>query len=345
MLPNAAYPSSPNTTTAPMAMTDPNLKPPESSMLLRLPLEIRRKIYGFSLLNSRNPSTETIYLSRLPSGWRDPPSPLLSVNGQVRDEVIELVQICPTTLRVTHQGSHYDSLAETCFVAQRRSRAFDKTAHLRIDIWPPHPDRPVDMIDIWRHLRKLRKRLRAVRLLKQISFVFRDNEMATWTLDGEPLNLLAPSWPAGSFPGMGGDDITNIMDLFTRVSAVKATFHMPHGLAPGKETEEVHGFLRANNDMMMGRIPIDEDVYKEEDGEQTKYQNYVEDRCRTGLEAKGTRIARKKLDAMTNDGRLRLTHSEWEDFISIWSPNFWLLRFYGFKNYDALKKHYIRPLY
>lgn len=147
-------------------------------------------IYGFSLLNSRNPSAKSIYFSQPAINYRDLPSPLLQVNSQVRDEVIELIQTYPITLRVTHHGLHFDGLAETCFIAQRRPRDYSTVSHLVIEIWPPHLDRPVDMIHIWRHLRQLRNQLRHMSLLKQVSFFFRDNEISTWMLDGKPLNVL-----------------------------------------------------------------------------------------------------------------------------------------------------------
>ena len=307
-------------------------------MLLCLPLEIRRKIYGFCLLNSPSPSTETIYLSRLPDDWKDPPSPLLLVNGQIHDEVIEFVQTCPTTLRVTHQGSHFDSLAETSFIAQPRSREYSEISRLRIDIWPPHPDRPVDMVHIWRHLRQLRTKLRDTPLLKQVSFFFRDNEMSTWTLDGKPLDLLKSKF----LPGTGVDDVTTIMDLFTRVRVAKATFHMPRGLAPGKTRESVRHFLQATNAMMMGRIPIDEDVYNDEDKEDASYQDWVEEDCEVDLEIKGADIARDKLDDMTNNGRGLFSYDEWDEFIKIWSPRLELLYRPGFEDEDDWMQYYVR---
>ena len=316
---------------------DPKMKLPESSMLLRLPLEIRRKIYKSSILNSRNPSAETIYLTRLPDDWKDPPSPLLLVNGQVHDEVTEMLEIYPTTLRVTHQGAHFDGLAETCFIADRRSRVYSEMAHLQIDIWPPHPDRPIDMLDILKHLRTLRTKLRAVPPLKQVSFVFRDNEMATWTLGGKSINLLNP--PSIFFGGTGQDDVTVIMDLFTRVSAAKARFHMPHGLTPGETTEDVRHFLSATDAMMMGRLPIDEDRYNEEDEEQAEYQEGADSDCEWILGHQGAEIARDKLEAMT--GWRRLTWFEWGDFIKIWSPKFELLYDERFKKEYEWRKHYV----
>ena len=290
-------------------------------MFLRLPLEIRRKIYGFSLSNFQSPPAKPIYLSRLPINWRDPSSPLLLVNGQVRNEVIEMVQTYPITLRVTHQGFHFDGLAETCLIAQRRPRDFSAISHLVIEIWPPHPDRPVDMFHTWTHLKQLRTELRDMPLLEQVSFFFRDNEMSTWTIGGKPLNVLR-SQTYYAFQGMGSDDVTTIIDLFTRVRVPEATFHMPRGLAPGESTEDVRYFIEDATAMMTGRIPIDEDVYNDEDEEIPGYQESVEEDCQWDLETKGAEIAHKKLDRMTRNGMIKLSHNEFDEFIEIWSPKF-----------------------
>ena len=320
-------PACPYTVTVAMAAT---------SMFLRLPVEIRREIYRFSLFNSQSPSAKYIYLSGLAINSRDPPSPLLQVNGQIRDEVIELIQTYPITLRVTHHGRHFDGLAETCFIAQRRPRDYSTISHLVIEIWPPHPDRPVDMIHIWRHLRQLRTELRHMPLLKQVSFFFRDNEISTWTLDGKPLDVLRSR--SMVFLGMGVDDITTIMDLFTRVRVAEATFHMPHGLTPGETTESVRDFIQASNAMMMGRIPIDEDVYNDEDAEDASYQDWVDESCEADLEIAGAEIAQDKLDAM----RGLLSYDEWDEFIKIWSPKFGYIYRRGFEDEDDWRLHYVR---
>lgn len=293
-------------------------------MLLRLPLELRRMIYDFSLFDSQSPSAESIYLSKLPTNWRDPPPPLLLVNGQVHDEVMELVKTYPITLRVTHQGLHFDGLAETCFIAQRLPRDYSKMSHLFIEIWPPHPDRPVDMIHMWRHLRQLRAKLRDMPLLKQVSFFFKDNEMSTWTLDGKPLDVLKSSNTPGckSFLGMGVDDITTIMELFARVRVAKATFHMPRGLTPGETTESIRDSIQDTNAMMMGHIPIDEDVYNDEDEEDASYQDWADEDCQMDLERAGAEIAHDKLDFMTRKTTLNFSYQQWNEFIETWSPKF-----------------------
>ena len=322
------------TTAVTGAMDSKEEKASESSILLCLPLELRRQIYRYSLLNDQNPSTKTIYLSRLPINWRDQPSPLLLVNGQVRDEVIELVQTDPISLRVTHQGVHFDGLGETCLIAQRHPRDYSRISRLCVNIWPPHLDRPIDILHIWRHLRTLRTELRNMPLLEQVSFFFRETEMTTWTIDGEPLDLLESR--TEFIVGLGEDDITTIMDLFARVRVAKATFHMPHGLAPGPTAEFVDDFLQSTNAMMMGRIPIDEDVYNDED----EKEDGVEECWELALGYRGACIARDKLDARTKATDY-IDYDEWCDFIDMWEPDFERLVDVIWTEDDA-RDHYVK---
>lgn len=293
-------------------ISDQNLKASEPFPLRQLPLELRRQIYQHNLMATRNPSPKAIYLGKVPDGSRDPPSPLLLVNSQIRTEVLDLIQTWAIFLRVTHQGIQFGSMAETCFIAQQCSRDYGSIPHLVVEIWPPHPDRPTDAIDTWRHLRKLPAELRAVPLLQRISFLFADNEMASWTHNGEPLDLL----------DSGCDDVTHIMDLFACISAANGCFYLPHGLKYGETTEYVRIELRTVNATIMGRIPFVEEVYSEEDKEQVEFQDWLDEYAESLLQEKGAEIARDKLDVMTRQGRMRLTREQWEYFIAVWSPHF-----------------------
>ena len=316
-------------------VSDQNLKASEPFPLRQLPLELRRKIYQHNLMATRNPSPKAIYLRKVPDGSRDPPSSLLLVNRQVRTEVLDLVQIWPIFLRVTHQGIQFSSMAEACFIAQQCPRDYGSIPHLVVEIWPPHPDRPTDAIDIWRHLRKLRAELRAVPLLQRISFLFADNEMASWTYNGKALDLLGSG--DDTKPLKWCNDVTYIMDLFARISAASARFYLPHGLKPSETMEHVRTRLRNVNAMIMGRIPIVEEAYSEEDKEQAEFQDWLDDERESRLQWKGAKIARDKLDVMTRQGRMRLTQGQWEDFIAVWSPHFERLVPKDFKG----KLHYV----
>lgn len=71
-------------------------------------------------------------------------------------------------------------------------------------------------------------------------------------------------------------------------------------MTPGETTETVRGFIQATRDMMMGRIPIDEDAYDDGDEEDASYQEWVDEEREWELQAEGGEIAWRKLDAMSN---------------------------------------------
>ena len=295
-------------------MADQTQQAPKSFPLLRLPLELRRDIYIRYLFIYRSPTPEVIYLQRKPLQSKDPPSPLLLVSSQVRAEVLDTVQTKPISLRVTHHGIQFDSLAETCFIAQKRSRDYASMPRLFITIWLPHPDRPIDLIAIWRHLRKLRRELRDAPSLQRVDFLLENNKMAGWTDKGEPLRLLGFS----HYGDLPFNDLTCIMDLFSRVRAAKAIWCLPFGLRCGETTDDIRSWRNSYQAMVMGRIPVDEEAYREENEEESSRQDAIDDYTASKLQWKNTQIARDKLDAMTE----RMSWLEWQDFIELWSPDF-----------------------
>ncbi|KAL9070585.1 MAG: hypothetical protein Q9161_004755 [Pseudevernia consocians] len=300
---------------------DQNQKAPESFPLLRLPLELRRQIYLEYLVVFRSPTPETIYLGRKPLRFKDPPSPLLLVSSQIHAEVLDTIKTKAISLRVTHHGIQFDTYAETCFIAQRQSRDYASISHLVITIWPPHPDRPTDLIAIWRHLRKLRRELRDVPSLQKVSFLFENNEMAGWTHKGKALDLMHPREDDES----PFNDLTCIMDLFSRVRAAQATWYLPFGLRRSETTDYIRSWRNHYQAMMMGRIPVDEDAYSEEDEEDSSLQDYIDETTEWNLR-QGTGIARGKLDAVTRLSR-RMSWGEWK-------------RRVGYKEYEGMD-HYI----
>ena len=129
--------------------------------LLQLPLELRRMIYWRSILVARRPTPEQVHQRNVGAIREDISSPLLGVNKQVRAEVLDVLKKRPFTMRVTSYGAGFDMLGLSCFIAQQRPRSYCDLPHLVIDIWPPHPDRPIEMYYIRCRLREIREELRA----------------------------------------------------------------------------------------------------------------------------------------------------------------------------------------
>ena len=297
-------------------ISDQNLKASEPFPLLRLPLELRREIYRHHFVETPYPSAEDIYSRKISKVSRPLPSPLLRVTRQVRDEVLDLVQLLPVVLTVTDRGIQFCSWAETCFIAQPRvsspsRRNYGSISHLVVKIWPRHPDRPTDAIDIWRHLRKLRAELCAAPRLQRITLVFTDTNVASWIHNNKPPSLLCRIG--------GGDDMTRIMGLFARIRAVRAAFILPGSLRPERCPRHLLNAQRMVDAMMMGRIPILKGTYSEEEDGDAKFQDWMKEKV---LQRKGAEIARDKLEVMTRQGRMPLTQGDWDHFVRVWSPHF-----------------------
>ena len=112
-------------------------------------------------------------LARYLGGPSLTPSP---VSKQIRAEIFDLLHKCVFTLRITSYGASFDMLGLSCFIAQKRSRSYGDLPVLKIEIWPPHPDRPIEMFHILYHLRMLRDELRAVPNIPKLGVWFLEND-------------------------------------------------------------------------------------------------------------------------------------------------------------------------
>lgn len=199
----------------PDSVTAPSIEAVQSP-LFRLPYELRRMVFWRSIFFSRSPSPEEIHESNLRAHWEDLPSPLLGTNKQIRNEVKDLLlrnQLF--TLRVTCFGATFDMLGLSCFIAQERPKNYDGLPGLRIEIWPPHPDRPVEMFHIYEHIRKLRDKLRAAPQIPKLLIWFKEDKLVKWSEDGKPRRTLQ------ELDEYVRDDMEIVLDLFARITNVK----------------------------------------------------------------------------------------------------------------------------
>lgn len=153
--------------------------PSQGSPLLRLPLELRSRIYVYACSKSRCPSAEDVYNNSLSAVWKDKPSPLLAVNGQVRDELCEMLRRCPVGLRITGQDMKFDSIGLSCFIAHQHCTFTGNIPALIVQVWAPHPESPIETFNIWKNLRRLRDDLRACEQIRRLDIQFRDNELCS----------------------------------------------------------------------------------------------------------------------------------------------------------------------
>lgn len=286
---------------------------------LSLPVELRLKIYKYSILNFRRPSPTEVHEELLSIHWKDRPSPLLGLNRQIRAEISDLLQRSPFTMRITWQDKEFDALALSSFIVQQRRKSYDDIPHLVVEVWPPHPDRPSDMYYIYDHLRQLRNDLRALPQVPKLDLVFLENSVATWSSHGKLLKWLA-MYDSYNDEELEYTDIGYIFDMFERlVNVVTARIYLPDSLLVDAKYSELRTHARNTEDLMMGIFKGESDTESEE---LEKIEILPED-CLEGaelyLQRATAKIARAKLDAITDYGANKMTDWEYDEFVHIWS--------------------------
>lgn len=300
----------------------------EASLFLLLPLELRFMIYEYSLTNSRKPAAEDVHEKLLSKEWKDEPSPLLTVNKQVRAEMFELLRKSPFTMRITWQDKRFDALALSSFIVQQRRRGYDDIPHLVVEIWPPHPDRPIDTYCIYEHLRLLREDLRAIPQIPKLHLVFLENNIATWTDNHGKLPNWLGVFDPESEEGPLYTDIGQILELFERLINVgTARICLPGSLTGDERYQELCDYAQQTEGIMTGTL-----VFLEPDAEQKEYDvqrekyriehNLPEDHIEFAesiLKRTTARTAREKLKTITKSRKM--WEIEYDRFIEIW-PHF-----------------------
>ena len=186
------------------------------SPLLRLPYELRRIVFSRSIMASRVPRPEDVHGGNLNAHWKDHPSPLLSTNRQIREEVKDMLRRKKLlSMRVTSAGANSDMYGLSCIIAQNLRSDLSDLPGLAVEIWPPHPDRPVEMFYLHEHLRTLRRKLCVVPLIPKLIIHFVELKPVKWAVDGEPRSTL---FHLDEFMRC---DMTIILDHFARLTNVE----------------------------------------------------------------------------------------------------------------------------
>ena len=292
---------------------------PDGSPLLRLPFELRSRIYSHALINSRCPSSEDVYSNVLCTVWKDMPSPLLAVNRQVRDEVCGLLRKGPITLRVTGQDMKFDSIGLSCFITHQHCTFTGNIRALIVQVWAPHPERPVETYNIWKNLRQLRDDLRACKQIRRVDIQFRDNELYSWSQDGVLGYWLSTSNQTVTQPC--DSDISHMLNLFLRLNNTsEANIRLPASILGRKENErlarETEGieYIMENDEL---------------DSFQCRAADCLEEvrlLAEGFLKYKTAILAEKKLNDITQFGRFPMSQTDYLDFVKVW-PHFETLRY------------------
>ena len=202
--------------------------------LFDLPLELRCRIYEHHLEDLCLLSPHLVYDAFLKQNPVEAGSPLLRTTMQLSTEISEFLRsTCHFTYRITCKGLEYDTWAKACFHARGARLDFGKMQHLRLKIWPPHVDRPYDMLLIWRSCQTLCNHLREVPRLQRFTVIFLENEYAEWSLHGQARESMGLQYSNGS-------DIRYLLDLLgTLNNVVKAEIRLPKSILGDMRLQEV----------------------------------------------------------------------------------------------------------
>ena len=288
---------------------------PQLSPLLRLPLELRSRIYVYACLKSRCPSPEDVYRNSLSAVWKDKPSPLLAVNGQFRDELCEMLRKCPVTLRITGQDMKFDSIGLSYLIAHQQCTFAGNIPALIIQVWALNPERPVETFNIWKTLRRLRDDLRAYKRIRRLDIQFRDNELYSWSQNGALGYWLSTSRDL-TVPRPCDSDIGHMITLFFRLNNTSnAKIKLPASILDHKENEALAEYTEGI-ECLMENEDLDSCDFRAADKLEA-----VRGLAEGFLKYKTAVLALKKLNYMTQSGRFRMSRAEYLDFVRVW-PHF-----------------------
>ena len=225
---------------------------------MRLPVEIRLQIYKEYLFERYRLLPVEIHEMNLDPHHRNKcPPEILQVSKAINTEVKDLLQQETTfTLRICWQDATFDGFVRSCLQAKGKRLDYGHMAHLRIEIYPPHLNRPIDMVCIWRHVQKLCEDLQRASCLQHLSIQFMENEYAAWSLDDRPLETM------GVLQNTNGRscDIIHVLDLFKLLTNVtKAQIHLPGLLNDDRGLQN----LRQDVEEVMMKVKSLEDGHRE----------------------------------------------------------------------------------
>lgn len=242
--------------TSPSSIPDAARRKPFPFM--RLPLEIRLQIYKDHFIDRYCPSPTEVHEMVLdPDYWTKSSPAILQVSKVVNAEVEDLLQHETTfNMRICWQDATFDGFAMSCFRAKGKRPDYDHIAHLRLEIYPPHPQRPIDMVQIWRHVQKLCSDLQEACCIPHLSIHFMENEYAGWDYDGTPQETMYASYTSDQIPS----DILHILDLFKLLKNMgKVEIHLPESLIEDMSLQQLR---QTTEDAMMKIKPMDDEHQK-----------------------------------------------------------------------------------
>ena len=239
-----------------------------------LPMELRQQVYRIYLVDEYTPSPAEIHEMVLDSRHRTKSFPeILRVSKTVNAEVRDLLQHEKTiTLRICWQDATLDGFAISCLQSRGMHLDYNNIAHLKVEIYPRHPDRSTDMVRIWTHVQQLCSKLHEASCVQKQSLHFMENEYAAWSIRGGPLDTFESldfnqrhfmNWlglPGTPFDGGSTDqerwDLLHVLNLFKLLKNVKkAQIHLPLSVTENVGLQEAR---KETEKVMMQTISLDD---------------------------------------------------------------------------------------
>ena len=293
--------------------TQPDETSSQPFPFMRLPVELRLQIYKEYLFERYRLSPAQIHEMILDSRHRSKsPAEILQVSKVINAEVKDLLRNETTfCLRICWQDATFDGFVRSCMQARGKRLDYEHIGHLKIAIYPPHVDRPTNMVYIWRHVKKLCEDLQSVSCLQRLSIQFMENEYAAWSLDGKPLDTMHVHECFWHEPGDADSfEILRVLDLFTLLTNVtKAQIHLPDSL---KHDTNLQNDLHLIEEMMMKVISPDDRHRQWFTTFEGVIEDYEEDlKIATGI------LSQKKLDRSCGSGYW-ISESDLRIFEKVW---------------------------
>ena len=196
-------------------------------------------IYEEHLMSQSHTPAEIIHeqpLSTLRLVWRPT---LLAVSRQINDEISDLFRKQTTsTHRISWQEARFDG-PSICSFRARDQKPEHGMEHLRVEIYPPHEDRPMDMVHIWRGLEELRDALEYLWRPERLSILFMENESASWSQNGRLRDSMDLSLFRSRSQTCAFSDISYAFDILETVDDIPdVSVHLTVSLRCLEEVQE-----------------------------------------------------------------------------------------------------------
>ncbi|MCJ1396640.1 hypothetical protein MMC18_009532 [Xylographa bjoerkii] len=237
---------------------------------LELPLELRWIVYNYYILDHCTLTPGQIHETVLPKSHRPRPPLLSLVCRSVKEEMLDQyrrLKVVPT-IRLSWQDRQFDELTKLHLHSLQIHSRVD-FEDLRIQIYAPHPDRPLDILQIMRNTLRLCRDLEWYRV-QHLTVVFLDTEIADWAREPDPLKL--EYFESRTHLYRKGCSFLHVLNLLASHPRVRELqFVLPPSLVGDRELETMarQRPYRTGLSMFNNLLPLREDTLKARTGKKS----------------------------------------------------------------------------